>query len=206
MRNKPFALIVFALLTVFLLAACSASEATEDVNEVAVTRVVTETVELEGETVEVTVVVVETVTEIVEVEAEPMEEEEAMEEDYAMESPIAVAPAPSQSEVIAPEPTAAATAVSPRNSFFQDYGVNPYIQTNVDNLSTFSLDVDTGAYAVARHYINNGTQPPANAIRVEEFVNFFDQGYDNPSDVGFAIYADGAPSPFHNDGTHFVRI
>ncbi|MCP5099788.1 MAG: VWA domain-containing protein, partial [Chloroflexi bacterium] len=123
-----------------------------------------------------------------------------------MESPIAVAPAPSQSEVIAPEPTAAATAVSPRNTFFQDYGVNPYIQTNVDNLSTFSLDVDTGAYTVARHYINNGTQPPANAIRVEEFVNFFDQGYDNPSDVGFAIYADGAPSPFHNDGTHFVRI
>ncbi|MCA9923949.1 MAG: DUF3520 domain-containing protein, partial [Anaerolineales bacterium] len=39
-----------------------------------------------------------------------------------------------------------------------------------------------------------------------EFVNSFDQGYLNPPDVGFAIYADGAPSPFHNDGTYFLRI
>ena len=33
----------------------------------------------------------------------------------------------------------------PYDMFFQDYGVNPSIDTEDDNLSTFALDVDTGA-------------------------------------------------------------
>jgi Ca-activated chloride channel family protein len=76
----------------------------------------------------------------------------------------------------------------------------------VDNLSTFSLDVDTGSYSVARRYLNEGLQPPAAAVRVEEFVNSFDQGYEIPDDTAFALYADGAPSPFHEDGTYFIRV
>ena len=48
--------------------------------------------------------------------------------------------------------------------------------------------------------------PPADAVRVEEFVNYFDPDYTTPENVAFAIYADGAPSPFHQDGTHFLRI
>ncbi|MCB9008025.1 MAG: von Willebrand factor type A domain-containing protein [Ardenticatenaceae bacterium] len=43
--------------------------------------------------------------------------------------------------------------------------------TEVDNLSTFSLDVDTGSYSIARRYLQDGLQPPPEAIRVEEFVN-----------------------------------
>ncbi|MCP4422956.1 MAG: VWA domain-containing protein, partial [Chloroflexi bacterium] len=90
-------------------------------------------------------------------------------------------------------------ATAPADNFFEDYGVNPYTDTSEDNLSTFAIDVDTASYSVARRYVQDGNMPPADAIRVEEFVNYFNQGYPTPPDVAFGLYADGAPSPFHND-------
>ena len=127
------------------------------------------------------------------------------EEGLISPAPLATAPATNNEIAIAP-PLPTQPAPQPANTFFQDYGVNPYISTQADRLSTFSLDVDTGSYTIARNYITDGIQPPANAIRVEEFVNAFDQGYTAPPNTAFSVYADGAPSPFHNDGTHFIRI
>jgi Ca-activated chloride channel family protein len=81
--------------------------------------------------------------------------------------------------------------------FFQNYGVNPFIDTEDDHLSTFALDVDTGSYAVARRYVTDGYLPPSDAVRVEEFVNYFEQGYAYPPEgQAFNISIDGAPSPF----------
>lgn len=81
--------------------------------------------------------------------------------------------------------------------FFQNYGVNPMEDTEDDHLSTFALDVDTGAYTVMRSYINEGNLPPKDAVRVEEFVNYFDQGYRYPTEhQAFGISIDGAPTPF----------
>jgi Ca-activated chloride channel homolog len=85
----------------------------------------------------------------------------------------------------------------PNDMFFEDYGVNPSIDAEDDNLSTFALDVDTGSYTVMRNYLNDGNLPPSESVRVEEYVNYFDQGYDNPPDhQAFGIYIDGGPSPF----------
>src|SRR6185436_4251361 len=86
----------------------------------------------------------------------------------------------------APEPT------SPADMTFEDYGVNPFVDTSEDHLSTFALDVDTASYALTRRHIPDGQLPPPEAVRVEEFVNAFEQGYTPPPDVAFAIYADGA--------------
>ena len=107
-----------------------------------------------------------------------------------------------------PQPTAALlipAKPAPRDNYFQDYGMNPYMDTVEDHLSTFALDVDTAAYTVARRYVMDGNLPPADAVRVEEFVNYFDQDYANPPDVAFGIYADGAPSPFE-PGATLLRI
>jgi Ca-activated chloride channel family protein len=101
-------------------------------------------------------------------------------------------------------PTPAPTA--PADMFFQDYGVNPFEDPAEDHLSTFALDVDTASYSLARRYVTDGQLPPPEAVRVEEFVNYFDQGYAPPPDVAFALYADGAPSPFHADGSYLLRI
>jgi Ca-activated chloride channel homolog len=85
----------------------------------------------------------------------------------------------------------------PYDMFFQDYGVNPSIDTEDDHLSTFALDVDTGSYTIMRNYLSEGNLPPSNSVRVEEYVNYFEQGYPNPPPhQAFGIYVDGAPAPF----------
>jgi len=89
--------------------------------------------------------------------------------------------------------------------FFEDYGVNPRVDTEDDTLSTFAVDVDTGAYTVMRRYINDGYLPPDESVRVEEYVNFFDQGYAPPAERAFAIHIDGAPSPYAPN-YHLVRV
>ena len=113
-------------------------------------------------------------------------------------------------EAAPPEPAQAEPAIgsvpAPVDNTFEDYGVNPFEDASEDNLSTFALDVDTASYTVARRYVNDGNLPPADAVRVEEFVNYFEMGYNNPPDVAFGIYADGAPSPFAYDGTYLLRI
>lgn len=85
----------------------------------------------------------------------------------------------------------------PYDMFFEDYGVNPSIDTEDDHLSTFALDVDTGSYTIMRNYLSEGNLPPSESVRVEEYVNYFSQGYPNPPPhQTFGIYIDGAPSPF----------
>jgi Ca-activated chloride channel homolog len=85
----------------------------------------------------------------------------------------------------------------PYDMFFEDYGVNPSIDTEDDNLSTFALDVDTGSYTIMRNYLSDGNLPPSDSVRVEEYVNYFEQNYPNPpAHQTFGIYVDGAPSPF----------
>jgi Ca-activated chloride channel family protein len=81
--------------------------------------------------------------------------------------------------------------------FFENYGVNPSIETEDDHLSTFALDVDTGSYTIMRNYLSEGNLPPSDSVRVEEYVNYFNQGYPSPpAHQAFGIYVDGAPSPF----------
>jgi Ca-activated chloride channel homolog len=94
------------------------------------------------------------------------------------------------------------------DTFFQDYGVNPRIDTEDDHLSTFALDVDTGSYTIMRSYINQGGLPPEDSVRVEEYVNYFDQGYPYPPEgQAFGINIDGGPSPFEeNPAYQILRV
>jgi len=110
--------------------------------------------------------------------------------------PQATAAAAAEAEMVAPP-------LEPPNDeafdamFFESYGVNPFVDTEDDRLSTFALDVDTGSYTIVRRYLNEGNTPPDEAVRVEEFVNYFDQDYDYPSEnQAFALYIDGSPFPF----------
>ena len=88
---------------------------------------------------------------------------------------------------------------------FVDYGVNPFVDTDDDPFSTFALDVDTASYTIARNFLDGGQQPPFEAVRVEEFVNYFDGGYDDEIDE-FTISVDAAPSPFADTGDLLLRV
>ncbi|WP_269525943.1 YfbK domain-containing protein [Coraliomargarita parva] len=54
-------------------------------------------------------------------------------------------------------------------------------------LSTFSIDVDTASYANVRRFLNQGQLPPADAVRIEELINYFP-------------YSDAAPTESLDDG------
>jgi Ca-activated chloride channel family protein len=89
--------------------------------------------------------------------------------------------------------------------YFEHAGVNPFITTDEDALSTFAVDVDAASYTITRRYIELGHLPPKDAVRVEEFVNFFPQGYPDFENEDFRILVDGAPSPF-GTGYHLLRV
>lgn len=90
---------------------------------------------------------------------------------------------------------------------FTDYGNSPFVPTTIDNLSTFALDVDTGSYTVMRSFVERGQLPPSASVRVEEYVNYFDQGYAPPSSGVFQIHLEGAPAPYGPDDSYYlVRV
>ncbi|MCD6289275.1 MAG: von Willebrand factor type A domain-containing protein [Anaerolineae bacterium] len=91
-------------------------------------------------------------------------------------------------------------------TFFKTYGVNPFIDTEDEHLSTFGMDVDTASYTIVRRYITDGNLPPAEAIRVEEFVNYFKHDYPEPEEGAFAIRLDAAPAPFRGERYRLLRI
>ncbi|MCE5341714.1 MAG: von Willebrand factor type A domain-containing protein [Planctomycetaceae bacterium] len=80
--------------------------------------------------------------------------------------------------------------------FFKNYGVNPFVDTEDDHLSTFGMDVDNASYTLCRSYLNNGTLPPNDAVRVEEFANNFKYDYKPPRKETFALYTEIAPWSF----------
>ncbi|WP_434045461.1 MULTISPECIES: vWA domain-containing protein [Sorangium] len=107
------------------------------------------------------------------------------------------APPPAPVAVAAPEPQGSET--------YRDYGVNPVEDPAKDRLSTFAIDVDTASYAIARRKILEGALPPYQAVRAEEFLNYFDYGYASPAAGPFAVHLAAAPSPF-TVGHHLVRV
>lgn len=80
--------------------------------------------------------------------------------------------------------------------FFENYGVNPFVDTEDDHLSTFAVDVDDASYTLCRSYLESSALPPKDAIRVEEFVNRFDYRYSAPQKETFEVFLEGSPSHF----------
>ncbi len=90
-------------------------------------------------------------------------------------------------------------------TFFENYGVNPFIATEDENFSTFGMDVDTASYTITRRYLSDGNIPDKDSIRTEEFINYFDQDYPYSDDV-FTISTEGAKSQFGQPNYHLLKI
>jgi Ca-activated chloride channel family protein len=58
---------------------------------------------------------------------------------------------------------------------------NPFTSVADAPLSTFSIDVDTASYANVRRILGQGQRPPADAVRIEELINYFDYDYEPAS-------------------------
>ncbi len=131
-------------------------------------------------------------------------------------TPLAARPAPEPSAVVTPQPfdgplpQAPGEGRGPEESGdkFSWLVENDFVRVAADPLSTFSIDVDTASYSKARMYLmQNGTLPPADAVRIEEFVNYFNYNYPAPrhGEHPFAVYTEVGECPW-SPQNRLVRV
>ncbi|MBA3295708.1 MAG: VWA domain-containing protein [Acidobacteria bacterium] len=68
----------------------------------------------------------------------------------------------------------------PETASYARISENRFRRVEEHPLSTFSVDVDTASYANVRRFLNQGTLPPADAVRIEELINYFRFDYADP--------------------------
>lgn len=85
--------------------------------------------------------------------------------------------------------------------------VSPVKLVAQEPVSTFSVDVDTGAYANVRRFLSHGSLPPRAAVRTEELINYFRYDYPAPKDrsTPFTVTTNVALTPWNPD-TRLLRI
>ena len=77
---------------------------------------------------------------------------------------------------------------------------NPFLAVGQNPLSTFSIDVDTASYTNTRRFLNNNQLPPADAVRLEELINYFDYDYPQPTGPDpFSVVTELARAPWNPD-------
>jgi len=108
------------------------------------------------------------------------------ERDFLMEEPL-VAQADqqmntAQEAIVSPQDTMSRQDQEFNTEEFDRIYENDFLTALNDPVSTFSIDVDTASYSNTRRYLMNGSLPPADAVRIEELINYFD--YDYPDVTG----------------------
>lgn len=135
-------------------------------------------------------------------------------------APAFLAAAPARRAVLKAEPSQESLArqenAPARTSADTDNGIsgerygqikeNQFRNAGTSPLSTFSIDVDTAAYANVRRFLTQRTLPPADAVRIEEMVNYFPYAYSPPRGPHpFAVHLEQGPAPWNPRHT-LVRI
>src|SRR6186713_3002050 len=83
---------------------------------------------------------------------------------------------------------------------------SPFIKTADSATSTFSIDADGASYALMRKFISSSQQPVKDAIRSEEFMNYFTYNYSDPSDnTPIAVNGEVSSCPW-TTGNKLIRI
>lgn len=90
---------------------------------------------------------------------------------------------------------------------YKHFDDNPVRRVAEHPVSTFSIDVDTGAYANVRRFLEAGRLPLEDAVRVEELINYFSYNYPQPKDKSrpFRVTTEIAPAPW-NTKRHLLHI
>jgi Ca-activated chloride channel homolog len=83
---------------------------------------------------------------------------------------------------------------------------NRFLAASANPLSTFSVDVDAASYSNIRRFLSQGALPPADAVRLEELVNYFSYTYpDRTGNHPFAVTTEVGPCPWETEH-RLVRI
>ena len=138
-------------------------------------------------------------------EERPGEAEECMEEDVLFDG-MAMAPLGMRSVMTTSMPNAGNAFMPKSREAKPAWNTNEYTfirengfqSASVNPLSTFAADVDTASYAQLRSMILAGEKVPADAVRIEEMLNYFHYDYAGPEgDSPFGVTMNLAPCPWN---------
>jgi len=90
---------------------------------------------------------------------------------------------------------------------YKHFSDSEIFKTSDNAVSTFSVDVDTGAYSNVRRFLNQGQLPRKDAVRAEELINYFSYNYKYPENKNqpFTINTEIAPTPW-NKNSYLLHI
>ncbi|MFN8012747.1 MAG: von Willebrand factor type A domain-containing protein [Holophagaceae bacterium] len=71
-------------------------------------------------------------------------------------------------------------SAAPNTEAYHALQDNAFRSARRDPLSTFSIDVDTASASNVRRFVEQGQAPPADAVRIEELLNYFTYSYPEP--------------------------
>ena len=92
------------------------------------------------------------------------------------------------------------------NESYKGITENGFNDVKNNPLSTFSVDVDAASYSNVRRFINNGQLPPADAVRIEEMINYFHYNIPGPvNNEPVAIHTELSSAPW-NTKHRLLRI
>ncbi|MDB5026079.1 MAG: hypothetical protein JWP78_3834 [Mucilaginibacter sp.] len=87
---------------------------------------------------------------------------------------------------------------NPAGESYKPLTENSFLSAKDNPLSTFSTDVDAASYSNVRRFINNGQLPPADAVRVEEMINYFKYDLSGPAgNDPVAIHTELSSAPWN---------
>ena len=81
-----------------------------------------------------------------------------------------------------------------------------FVDATTERTTTFAIDVDRASYANVRRFLTANQMPPADAVRIEEMINYFSYSYPQPTgNVPFSITSEVAACPW-NTAHRLMRI
>ncbi len=105
-----------------------------------------------------------------------------------------------------PAPVAIQRSAEMNTESYAHIDENQFLSVADQPLSTFSVDVDTASYANARRFLNGGSLPPKDSIRIEEWLNYFSYDYPNPAgNEPFSLTSEVSACPW-NGAHRLVRL
>ncbi len=111
----------------------------------------------------------------------------------------AIASAPAREHILPP--------LEAERERFHNVEINSVKAVAEHPVSTFSVDVDTASYSFVRRTLSSGFLPNPDAVRAEEFINYFDYAYPAPQNrkQPFATHVLVGDSPWKN-GNKLLHI
>jgi Ca-activated chloride channel family protein len=87
--------------------------------------------------------------------------------------------------------------INGESEHYAHYSENPFMDASKNPASTFSIDADGAAYANMRRFISKGEAPYRDAVRIEEFLNYFTFDYADPgAEENIAISSEVSQCPW----------